>query len=194
MNLRGYLLSGLLAAALAAGGLVNSDPPIETPSKVHEAGLGPLQLERNFEEAKRAVFRSAPDSAFSGVGCAGLDEIRYDVELDGRLVGVMAMADNGRIREVEATLYSPSVSESREACLTLRDDFAGPFLERFGPFQQRWEVSKPVSQELLARTGPVVIAARWFSMGKSCYISAHYGVIDRGSLRLGESLAVLDKD
>ncbi|HMA99148.1 MAG TPA: hypothetical protein VKO38_06830, partial [Wenzhouxiangella sp.] len=68
------------------------------------------------------------------------------------------------------------------------------FIERFGPFVQTWEVSKPVSQELMARTGPVVVAARWFAMGGSCYISAHYGVLEGGSVRLGASLAAVDSD
>jgi hypothetical protein len=183
---------GLLAVATTAGALaVGSYLQEESPETLHEGGIGPLVVDRDFEKARQAVFRAAPDTAFSGVGCAGLDEIRYDVELGRHAVGVMAMAENGQIREVEATLYNPSVTEDREACLALRNQFAQTFVQRFGPIEQTWQVNKPVSQELLARTGPVVINARWFSMGRSCYVSAHYGVLKGGSVRFGDSLAAL---
>jgi hypothetical protein len=188
--LRGLLaISGLLVAAAASALLLQSGPELEEPLALTDRGIGPLLLDRSFEKAERQAFRAAPETAFSGPGCAGLDEIRYDGWLDGRPVSVMAMADEGRIREVEAMLYSPSETEDRNACLSLRDNFAQPFLDRFGPFEQAWEINKPVSEELLARTGPVVIAARWFAMGRSCYVSAHYGVLDGGSVRLGETLA-----
>lgn len=186
------LVTGLLAVATAAGALaLGSYLRDEPPVALHEGGIGPLIIDRDFEKARQAAFRAAPDTAFSGIGCAGLDEIRYDGELDGRPIGVMAMAENGQIREVEAMLYSPSVTQDRDACLALRNAFAQPFIERFGPFQQSWQVNKPVSQELLARTGPVVINARWFDMGRSCYVSAHYGVLNGGSVRLGDALAAV---
>ena len=185
----------LLAAVTAVGALVvGPSLRIEPPAALHEGGIGPLIVDRDFRTAVRQAFRSAPESAFSGTGCAGLDEIRYDSQVDSWPVSIMAMADNGRIREVEATLYSPTQAENRQACLSLRNDFASAFIERFGPFVQTWEVSKPVSQELFARTGPVVVAARWFAMGGSCYISAHYGVLEGGSVRLGASLAAVDSD
>ena len=183
----------MLVAVTAAGvAVVGPSFRIEPPAALHEGGIGPLIVDRDFSTAKRHAFRSAPESAFSGTGCAGLDEIRYDSEMGSWPVSIMAMADNGRIREVEATLYSPTQAENRQACVSLRNDFARPFTDRFGPFVQTWEVSKPVSQELLARTGPVVVAARWFAMGRSCYISAHYGVLEGGSVRLGASLAAVD--
>lgn len=188
-------LFGMLVAATAASSwLLQSGPANEAPLALSDRGIGPLLVDRDFDQAERRAFRAAPETAFSGLGCAGLDEIRYDGWLDDHRVGVMAMADEGRIREVEATLYSPSQTDNRQACVALRDAFAQPFLERFGPFEQTWEISKPVSEELLARTGPVVLAARWFAMGRSCYVSAHYGVLDGGSVRLGASLAGLDNE
>lgn len=188
-------VSGLLAVVTTVGALaLVAYRQVEHPGALHADGIGPLIIDRDFNEARQAAFRAAPDSAFAGVGCAGLDEIRYDTELGGRAVGVMAMAGEGQIREVEATLYSPSVADSREACLALRDEFAQPFIQRFGPIERSWQVNKPVSQELLARTGPVVVAARWFSMGNSCYVSAHYGVLGGGSVRLGDSLALVTNE
>jgi len=195
MTRKGLAILSLLAAAMAAGALsVAPNLGTEPPAALHEEGIGPLTIDREFHKAKRDVFRTAPDTAFSGKGCAGLDELRYDSQLQAWPVGIMAMADNGRIREVEATLYSPTQAENMQACLALRNDFARPFIDRFGPFSQTWEVDKPVSQELLAQTGPVVVAARWFAMGRSCYVSAHYGVLEGGSVRLGESLAPLNSD
>lgn len=186
---------GLLAAAAAAAGAwsVLSAPATEEPLALSEAGIGPLLVGRRFEQAQRRAFQAAPETAFSGVGCAGLDEIRYDGWLGEHPVAIMAMSDQGRIREVEATLYSPATAKDRQACLALRDHFAAPFIERFGPYSSSWQSSKPVSEELLARTGPVVVVARWFSMGGSCYVSAHYGVLEGGSVRLGESPAAMDQ-
>lgn len=192
--IRSTLALSLLLVAVTAAGLAVVYPSfrVEPPAALHENGIGPLIVDRDFSTAERHAFRTAPESAFSGTGCAGLDEIRYDSELDSWPVSIMAMADHGRIREVEATLYSPTQAENKQACLSLRNDFARPFIERFGTFEQTWEVGKPVSQELLARTGPVVVAARWFAMGRSCYVSAHYGVLEGGSVRLGASLAAVD--
>lgn len=184
---------GLLVAATAAGALfLNPGPTPEKALALSDEGIGPLLLGRGFEQAERRAFQTAPDTAFSGVGCAGLDEIRYDGWLGEHPVGVMAMADEGRIREVEATLYSPAQAEDREACVALRDRFAVPFVDRFGPYSASWQAAKPVSEELMARTGPVVVVARWFSMGRSCYISAHYGVLEGGSVRLGDSLSAMN--
>ncbi|MFW5815624.1 MAG: hypothetical protein ACOCVP_02090 [Wenzhouxiangella sp.] len=186
------LLGMLVAATAASAWLLQGGAAGEAPTALSDRGIGPLLLNRDFDRAERRAFRAAPETAFSGLGCAGLDEIRYDGRLHGHPVGVMAMADQGRIREVEAMLYSPSQTEDRASCVALRDAFAEPFVARFGPFEKTWEIRKPVSEELLARTGPVVLAARWFAMGRSCYVSAHYGVLDGGSVRLGASLAGLD--
>jgi hypothetical protein len=59
--------------------------------------------------------------------------------------------------------------------VALRDEFAAPFEAQFGAVDKRWEERKPVSREHLALTGPVVLVARWFPTGSSCYVSAHYG-------------------
>lgn len=184
------VMLGLLAVVSAAGApfLARQLEP-EDPMALSEAGIGPLRVGDDFNRAERLAFRVAPDTAFSGIGCAGLDEIRYDGRLGSHPVGIMAMADQGRIQEIEATLYSPVQVENIEACRALRDQFAEPFIERFGPFESHWEISKPVSRELLARTGPVTLLARWFATGGSCYVSAHYGVANGDSVRLESSLA-----
>ncbi len=191
----GLLIAGLLAAVTAAGSafLVRQTASVD-PLELTEEGIGPLRLGADFSQAERLAFRAAPATAFSGVGCAGLDEIRYDGQLGPHSVGIMAMADNGRIQEIEATLYSPVQTDSKDDCRALRDRFAKPFTDRFGPFEDSWEISKPVSRELLARTGPVTMLARWFATGGSCYVSAHYGVSNGADVRLESSLVAALED
>ncbi|TVS09921.1 MAG: hypothetical protein EA419_11940 [Wenzhouxiangella sp.] len=189
------VIGGLLAAVAAAGAVfVTGHPAPSDPMALSESGIGPLRVGDDFSRAERLAFRVAPETAFSGIGCAGLDEIRYDGQLGSHPVGIMAMADQGRIQEIEATLYSPVQVDSKDDCRALRDRFAEPFVERFGPFEDSWEISKPVSRELLARTGPVTVLARWFATGGSCYVSAHYGVNNGDSVRLESSLATALND
>lgn len=175
--------SSLLAAAAAASIVWwQVEAASVTADSLAVDGIGPLRLGQEFGQAERQAFRLAPDTAFSGPGCSGLDEIRYETELGGHPASIMAMADGGRINEVEATLLQPVRADSRAACLDLRDDFAAVFFERFGDYSTHWEVRKPVSEELLARTGPVVLKARWFSAGNSCYVSAHFQQAERADL------------
>lgn len=165
-----------LVAVLAAGVFLFGCPARhEDPLRLLDDGIGPLQLGRDYQETAAAARQQAPESAFAGLGCGGLDEVRYSGELGGFPVSPMAMAENGAIVEIEITLDAPTQSRDEAACVELMDRFAEPFLERFGPFEERWELRKPVSREHLARTGPVVVAARWFRTGQSCYVSAHYG-------------------
>lgn len=138
-------------------------------------GIGPLLIGRPYQEAADLALRIAPDNALAGLGCGGLDEVRYSSRLDGRPVSAMAMADQGRLIEIELTLDAPLQASNETACVALRDAFAVPFVARFGPIEKRWKQRKPVSHEHLVATGPVVLVARWFSSGKSCYVSAHYG-------------------
>lgn len=165
-----------LVAVLAAGVfLFGCSPRQEDPLRLLGDGIGPLQLGRDYEETADAARRQAPGSAFAGLGCGGLDEVRYSGELGGFPVSAMAMAEDGVIVEIEVTLDAPTQTRDEAACVQLRDRFAEPFLDRFGPVAERWELRKPVSREHLARTGPVVVVARWFRTGGSCYVSAHYG-------------------
>lgn len=188
----GLVITGLLAAVAAAGTpLLARHLAPDDPMALSDDGIGPLRVGDDFARAERLAFRVAPETAFSGIGCAGLDEIRFDGRLGTHPVGVMAMADQGRIQEVEATLYSPVQMDGKDECRALRDRFAEPFIHRFGPFEDRWEISKPVSTELLARTGPVTVRARWFAAGGSCYVSAHYGMDDGSSVGQDSALAAV---
>lgn len=192
--MRGWLVFGLSAglAAAAAGLLLwtAQAEPLEALS-LSEDGIGPLRLGQDFEHAQRLAFRVAPDSAYSGIGCSGLDEIRYDGQLGVHPVGVMAMASAGKIQQVEVTLYKPSQARSQDECLALREHFAAPFIEFFGPYEASWQLAKPVSRELLARTGPVTIMARWFAAGGSCYVSAHYELATGAGTALNPALVAL---
>lgn len=140
-----------------------------------EDGVGPMRLGRAFDEAERLAFRVAAESAFSGVGCGGLAEIRYEGRLGEQVVGIMAMTGGERIETVEVTLREPVGARTQAECLSLRDRFAEPFLSRYGAVDASWQSHKPVSVESLARTGPVLIESRWFPTGGDCYISARYG-------------------
>lgn len=176
----------LLACALSAGFLHKQVPEVSVaPMALRDDGVGPLLLGRDFLEAERLAFKVAAESAFSGIGCGGFAEIRYDGWVGEHFVAVMAMTGGDRIESVEVTLHETSRARSQEDCLRLRDGFAAPFLSRFGAFDSSWQVTKPVSRETLARTGPVLITARWFDAGNDCYVSAHYGG------RLGAPLASL---
>ena len=142
---------------------------------LRDDGVGPMRLGRDFDEAERLAFRMAGESAFTGVGCAGLAEIRYLGTLGEHPVGVMAMTGSDRLETIEITLQQPTAARTHDDCLMLRDRFAEPFLARCGAFDATWQVNKPVSSETLARTGPVLIEARWFHSGADCYISARFG-------------------
>lgn len=164
---------GLWGSLLLAGAC--SGPSGDAAGVLSEEGIGPLRVGLSFERAERLAARLAPPALYSGPGCAGLQEIRYDIRLGNAPVGLMAMGEDGRISEVEATLLAPTRAASQRACAELRDDFAQPFVARFGPYARAWQIDKPVSTELLARAGPVVVAARWFETGQTCYVSARFG-------------------
>ncbi|MGY6555703.1 MAG: hypothetical protein ACXIUM_14390 [Wenzhouxiangella sp.] len=176
--------AGLLAVAAAASGIwwQNGLPGL-APAGLAADGIGPLRLDTDFRRAERLAFRLAPDSAFSGPGCSGLDEIRFDTLLGDFPVTLMAMAEDGRIREVEAGLMTPGLGHSLADCLSLRDAFAAEFTPYFGAVAAQWQINKPVSQEHWAQSGPVLIQARWFPAGGSCNISAHFGWADGTGLR-----------
>ncbi|MDZ7754184.1 MAG: hypothetical protein U5S82_21730 [Gammaproteobacteria bacterium] len=170
------VLLGGLAAGFAAGTLWPVEAPGEmNPVAVAAQGIGPLRLGDDYPAAVAAARRVAPDSAFAGVGCNGLDEVRYRARLRESPVSVMGMAHGGSLAEIDFMLDTPTRAADEAACLTLRDDFARPFLARFGPAGEAWTVTKPVSTEHRLRVGPVVMEARWFPMGRSCYVSARYG-------------------
>lgn len=171
------VLAGTLVALLAASVFfVARRSPAEDPLALHADGIGPLRLGRDYQEAAARALRLNPDTAFVGSGCGGLDEIRYSGRLGDLPVGIMAMADQGVLIEVEAAIESPLQAESEAACLAMRDRLAATFIPRFGPLERTWTVRKPVSREHMATTGPVVLVARWFPTGGSCYVSAHYGL------------------
>lgn len=138
-------------------------------------GIGPLQLGREYEATVAATLAAAPDTGFAGLGCNGLDEVRFSTELAGLPVSPMGMAVDGRIAEIEVTLDDPLQAPGEEACIALRDRFGAPFVAHYGPPGPPRTVRKPVSREHLVEIGPVVLLARWFPTGNSCYVSAHYG-------------------
>ncbi len=173
-------LMGGLAAGFAAGTLwpVKGPPSIPRgtdPVAVATHGIGPFRLGDDYPAAAVAARRVAPESAFAGVGCNGLDEVRYSTRREDSPVTVMAMAEGGHLVEVSLMLDAPTRAADEAACLALRDDFARPFVARFGPAGAAWTVTKPVSTEHLQPIGPAVLEARWFPMGRSCYVSARYG-------------------
>ncbi len=176
-----YLTLAVLAAGVGWLGLGVEAPP--EPTSLSDNGIGPLYLGQAFKDAESQAFRVEPQTAFSGIGCSGLDEVRYEGRMGNHPVGIMAMAQNGRVEEIEASLFEPKSADSLEGCRKLRDDFAGGFIERFGPYTKTWEIRKPVSRELVARTGPVIVMARWFGAGKDCYVSAHFGPADGTVIR-----------
>ena len=150
-------------------------PEIRDPLAISPDGIGPLRIGRPYAEATDAAREAAPGSAFAGLGCGGLEEVRYSGMLGDHPVSAMAMADGGALIEIELALDAPTRADNEAACVALREEFAAPFVARFGPVSERWAERKPVSREHLARTGPVILAARWFPTGGSCYVTAHYG-------------------
>jgi hypothetical protein len=173
----GLALLGTLVVLVAAGVFLMQRPaPAPDPLALHADGIGPLRLGRPYEEAAAAARAAAHDTAFAGTGCFGLKEIRYSGRLGAFPVTVMGMADESgeRLQTVELSLDSPLQAPGEEACIGLRDRLAEPFVARFGNVTDSWDVRKPVSREHLARIGPVVMEARWFPTGGSCYVTAHY--------------------
>lgn len=170
------------ATLLLAGGLAVQVSPWPAHSAlvldVSDDGIGALTLGREFSEAARLAVEEAGPSTFIGVGCGGLAEIRYRGQLGGQSVSIMAMARDGHIDSVEISWDGAGEPLSREACLERRDRFAAAFVDRFGPLESDQEVTRPVSRELLTRTGPVQIQARWFSTGGDCDVSARFGAPD----------------
>ena len=180
MTLRTALvLIGTLAAVLAASVFLLPRSPVpDDPMTLHTDGIGPLRLGQDYQDSATAAARAAPDTAFAGLGCGGLDEIRYSGRLAELPVTVMAMAADGRLVEIESSVDAPLQTADEAACLALRDQFATVFVARFGTPTATWTVAKPVSREHMLRSGPVVMVARWFRTGGSCYVSAHYGSRD----------------
>ncbi len=168
--------TGALVAVVAASVFVGAcAQPDEPPFALLDDGIGPLVLARDYDDAVEAARRVAPESVLAGPGCGELDEVRYSGQMGEFPVSLMAMADNGVLVEVELGLDSPLTAADEATCIALRNRFAAPFVAHFGQPSAHWEVDKPVSREHLLRAGPVVVVARWFATGRSCYISAHYG-------------------
>lgn len=138
-------------------------------------GIGPLRLDRDYQETVAATMAAAPATAFAGLGCNGLDEVRFSARLADLPVSAMGMAVGGRIAEIEVALDAPLQAPSEADCIALRDRFGAPFMAHYGPPAGARTEHKPVSREHLVETGPVVLVARWFPTGNSCYVSAHYG-------------------
>ena len=169
------VLGGALVAAIAAGALLFQGHRAQALLSLEPDGVGPLRLGLDYDAAVVAARRTAPQTAFAGLGCNGFDEVRYSDELAGLPVSVMGMSREGRLAEVEITVDAPLRTADEAACVALRDQLAAPFLARFGPAKEGWTEEKPVSREHLLRIGPALLAARWFSTGRSCYVSALYG-------------------
>lgn len=172
----------VLVVLLATGAVVMGGNKLaHDPLALAPDGIGPLRMGRNYDDAVLSTRRIAPETAFAGLGCNGLDEIRYSGELAELPVSVMGMARDGRIAEVELSLDAPLQASDESACIALRDQFAAPFVERFGAAQEAWADRKPVSREHMVRVGPAILVARWFPTGRTCYVSAVYG----GAARFG---------
>ena len=169
------VLGGALVAVIAAGALLFLGNPTHAPLALEPDGVGPLRLGLDYEAAVVAARRTAPETAFAGLGCNGFDEVRYSGEFAGLPVSVMGMSRDGKLAEVEITVDAPLRTADEAACVALRDQLAAPFLARFGPAEETLTEEKPVSREHLLRVGPVLLAARWFPTGRSCYVSALYG-------------------
>lgn len=166
---------GALVAILATGALSLGSARIAIdPLLLADNGIGPLRLGQQYLAAASDARLAAPESAFAGPGCGGFDEVRYSGQLGTLPVSVMGMADAGVIKEVELTLDAPLRTPDESSCVTLRDELAAPFVERFGPPGPARTEDKPVSREHSLPVGPVVVVARWFDTGRSCYITAIY--------------------
>jgi hypothetical protein len=179
------VLIGVLAAGTVAGTLLtNATPDSVDPLALNEDGIGPLRLGLGYEDAVAAARQVAPDGFMAGVGCGGRDEVTYSGQLGGLPVTVMAMADEGRITEIELILDAPRQSDSEPACLALRDSLGKPLAKRFGAPGDGFEIRRPVSTEHLQPVGPALLVVRWFPTGGSCYVSALYGGQSPESVRL----------
>jgi hypothetical protein len=165
-------LAAIVAASVFVGACARPDAD---PLALHDDGIGPLVLGRYYDDAVAAAGRVAPDSMLAGPGCGELDEVRYSGRMGEFPVSLMAMADDGVLVEVELGLDAPLTAPDEAACIAMRNRFAEPFVARFGQPTAHWELDKPVSREHRMRTGPVVVVARWFPTGQSCYVSVHYG-------------------
>lgn len=167
--------AGALVAMLATGALsLGSAKPAIDPVLLADDGIGPVLLGREYLAVAADARLAAPESAFAGPGCGGFDEVRYSGQLAALPVSVMGMADGGVIKEVELTLDAPLRTPDERSCVALRDELAAPFVERFGPPGPARTDDKPVSREHSLPVGPVVVLARWFDTGRSCYITAIY--------------------
>ena len=177
MTLRAWMVLGAALAALVAASvfLVPVALPGDHPMALATDGVGPLRLGRDYDDAASAARTAAPHSAFAGVGCGGLDEIRYSGDLAGMPVTVMGMAESGVLVEIEVSLDAPLEAADEGACVALRDQLGAPFIARFGAAPMDRVLHKPVSTEHRARHGPVELIARWFATGRSCYVSVLYG-------------------
>lgn len=171
-RVRAGTLAAVVAASVFAGGCARPD---EGPFTIRDDGIGPLLISRDYDAAVDAARAAAPESVLAGPGCGGLDEVRYQGRMGEFPVSLMAMAEDTVLVEVELGLDSPLTAADEMECIALRNRFAAPFFARFGQPSSHWEIDKPVSREHLLGTGPVVVVARWFPTGRSCYISAHYG-------------------
>lgn len=171
-RVRAGALAAVVAASVFAGACPRTD---DAPFTIRDDGIGPLVIGRDYDDAVEAARVVAPESILAGPGCGGLDEVRYQGRMGEFPVSLMAMAESTVLGEVELGLDSPLTAQDEAACIVLRNRFAAPFVARFGQPSAHWDIDKPVSREHLLRTGPVVVAARWFPTGRSCYISAHYG-------------------
>lgn len=165
-------LVAVVAASVFAGACAR---PGEGPFAIHDDGIGPLLIGRDYDDAVNAARAAAPESVLAGPGCGGLDEVRYQGRVGEFPVSLMAMAEDAVLVEIELGLDNPLTAPDETECTALRDRFAAPFVARFGQPSRHWEIDKPVSREHLLGAGPVVVVARWFPTGRSCYISAHYG-------------------
>ncbi|HUG99165.1 MAG TPA: hypothetical protein VMQ83_08320 [Gammaproteobacteria bacterium] len=179
MKFRARLIpAGALVVALAASALLHARSDMPDAMALQDDGIGPLRLGLDYDTAARAARRVAPDTFMAGIGCGGRDEITYSGRLAGLPATAMAMADGGTVNEVEITLDTVRQAEHETACIAERDQLATHFAARFGPERDRWTVPKPVSSEHMVQVGPVVVVARWFATGRSCYVSAAYGGAD----------------
>ena len=177
------VIYGTLVALVAAGvfllELRERRGETADPLALHDDGVGPLRLGLDLESAATAARRVAPESVMVGPGCGDRDEVTYSGLLGSLPVTVMAMADDQVVTEVELTLDGVSQAENEAACVSHRAGLAAPFVAQFGPEGEDWVVRKPVSSEHMVQIGPAVLVARWFSTGRSCYISANYGDVER---------------
>ena len=179
MSFRTRLIpAGALVVVLATSALLHARSDLPDAMALQDDGIGPMRLGLDYDATSRAARRVAPDTFMAGIGCGGRDEITYRGRLAGLPATAMAMADGGTVNEVEITLDHLRQAEHEAACIEERDQLAEHFVAKFGPAGDRWTVPKPVSSEHKVQVGPVIVVARWFATGRSCYVSAVYGGAD----------------